>query len=81
MCHLASSVSERTAVWIVVVMAVGAVFGGVGYAIGHGYPSSPSSNSTLSVLAAGTLAATFSNLANTLVNETPGISAPTAAQT
>jgi ABC-type molybdate transport system substrate-binding protein len=87
MCHLASSVSERTTVWIVVVIAVAAVFGGVGYAIGHGYPSSPSStpaavtNSTLSILAAGTLSTTFSNLANTLVNETPGISAPTAAQT
>ncbi|MFI5414596.1 MAG: substrate-binding domain-containing protein, partial [Candidatus Lutacidiplasmatales archaeon] len=46
-------------------------------------PSSPQAvaNSTLSVLGAGTLTSFFPSLASLLVNETPGISAPSAAQT
>ncbi|MGB6443074.1 MAG: substrate-binding domain-containing protein, partial [Thermoplasmata archaeon] len=45
--------------------------------------ASPSAtvNSTLSILGAGTLTFTFPELANALVNETPGITAPAAAQT
>ena len=60
---------------------------GSGSSPGIEYRTSPASspstveNSTLSILGAGTLDTLFPKLANDLVNETPGISAPTAAQT
>jgi molybdate/tungstate transport system substrate-binding protein len=73
----------------VVVILVAAGAGGLGFVAGYEYkttPSTPSSpqavaNSTLSVLGAGTLNTLFPTLANLLVNETPGITAPSAAQT
>ena len=76
-----------TAVWIVVVIVIAAAVGGLGFYAGYEYrgssASSPSGvvNSTLSILGAGTLTYTFPELASALVNETPGISAPAAAQT
>lgn len=76
-----------TAVWIVIVLVVAAAIGGVGFYAGYEYRGSPASspsavvNSTLSILGAGTLTDTFPELASALVNETPGISAPAAAQT
>jgi molybdate/tungstate transport system substrate-binding protein len=76
-----------TAVWIVVVIVVAAAVGGVGFYAGYEYRGSPASspgttaNTTLSVLAAGSLGPYFPSLADALVNETPGISAPTASQT
>jgi molybdate/tungstate transport system substrate-binding protein len=71
----------------VIVIVVAAAIGGVGFYAGYEYRGSPASspsgvvNSTLSVLGAGTLTVTFPQLASELVNETPGISAPAAAQT
>ena len=76
-----------TAVWIVVVIVVAAVLGGVGFYAGYEYRGSPAAapaatvNSTLSILGAGTLDTIFPEVASQLVNETPGISAPSAAQT
>jgi molybdate/tungstate transport system substrate-binding protein len=76
-----------TSVWIVAIVVVAAVVGGVGFFAGYEYRGSPSSNtaaaenSTLSVLGAGTLDTLFPEVASALVNETPGISAPPAAQT
>jgi molybdate/tungstate transport system substrate-binding protein len=75
-----------TEVWIVVLIVVAAVVAGGGFYAGYAYRGSPAStpsaaaNDTLSILGAGTLTYTFPELANALVNETPGISAPTAAQ-
>ena len=69
--------------WVVAVIVVGAGAGGVGYLVGHYAPAaSPSAvaNSTLSIVAAGSLAGQFPRLASLLVNETPGISSPVAAQ-
>jgi molybdate/tungstate transport system substrate-binding protein len=71
----------------VVVILVAAGAGGLGFVAGYEYKTSPANspaataNSTLSVLGAGTLDTLFPQLANQLVNETPGISAPSAAQT
>ena len=76
-----------TAVWIVILIVVAAAVGGAGFYAGYEYRGSPASspstteNNTLSVLGAGTLAPFFPQLANELVNETPGVSAPAAAQT
>ncbi len=76
-----------TAVWIVVLIVVAAAVGGVGFYAGYEYRGSPAAspstaaNNTLSILGAGTLTYTFPMLANALVNETPGITAPAAAQT
>jgi molybdate/tungstate transport system substrate-binding protein len=59
---------------------------GAGFVGGYEYRGSSASspgavtNSTLSILAAGTLDTIFPELANALVNETPGISAPSATQ-
>jgi molybdate/tungstate transport system substrate-binding protein len=76
-----------TAVWVVALIVVAAAVGGVGFYAGYEYRGSPAAspstaaNNTLSVLGAGTLTDTFPMIANALVNETPGISAPAAAQT
>jgi molybdate/tungstate transport system substrate-binding protein len=76
-----------TSVWAVVVIIVAAAVGGVGFYAGYEYRGSPAANpsavqnSTLSILGAGTLNTIFPSLADALVNETPGISAPAAAQT
>jgi molybdate/tungstate transport system substrate-binding protein len=76
-----------TSVWIVLLIVVAVVLAGVGFAAGYEYRGSPASspgaveNSTLSILGAGTLGPYFPSLASALVNETPGISAPTASQT
>jgi len=76
-----------TPVWIVVVIVVAAGVGGLGFYAGYEYRGSPASspgttvNNTLSLLAAGTLTVTFPEIASELANETPGISAPAAAQT
>jgi len=76
-----------TSVWVVVVMVVAAGVAGLGFFAGYEYRGSPASspsaitNSTLSILGAGTLNSVFPQVADALVNETPGISAPTAAQT
>jgi molybdate/tungstate transport system substrate-binding protein len=75
------------AVIAVVVILVAAGAAGVGFVAGYEYKTSPANspatveNSTLSVLGAGTLDTLFPQLASALVNETPGISAPTATQT
>jgi len=75
-----------TAVWVVVVIVVAAAVAGAGFYAGYEYRGSPASspstaaNNTLSILAAGTLTDTFPMVANALVNETPGVSAPLAAQ-
>jgi molybdate/tungstate transport system substrate-binding protein len=71
----------------VVVILVAAGAGGVGFLAGYEYKTSPANspgavaNSTLSLLGAGTLDTLFPELASLLANETPGITAPTAAQT
>jgi len=76
-----------TAVWVAIVVVVAALVGGLGFYAGYEYRGSPASNpsatvnSTLSVLGAGTLGTVFPEVANALVNETPGITAPSAAQT
>ena len=81
------SMTAATSVWIVVLIVVAAAVGGVGFYAGYEYRGSPASspsatvNSTLSILGAGTLTVTFPEIANELVNQTPGISAPAAAQT
>jgi ABC-type molybdate transport system substrate-binding protein len=78
--------AATTPVWIVVVIVVAAGVGSVGFYAGYEYRGSPAAtpaaaaNSTLSILGAGTLTVTFPELASALVNETPGISAPAAAQ-
>ncbi len=78
--------TATTPVWIVIVIVVAAGIGGVGFYAGYEYrgsstTSSAAANNTLSILGAGTLTYTFPELASELVNETPGISAPAAAQT
>jgi molybdate/tungstate transport system substrate-binding protein len=76
-----------TSVWIVVVVVVAAGVAGLGFYAGYDYRGSPASspssvtNSTLSVLGAGTLNTVFPQVASALANETPGISAPAASQT
>lgn len=79
--------AAATAVWVVVVIGVAAAVGGVGFLAGYEYRGSPAAspgtveNSTLSVLGAGTLDTLFPQVANALANETPGVTAPSAAQT
>jgi len=76
-----------TSVWVVIVIVIAAAVGGVGFFAGYEYRGSPAAspatveNSTLSVLGAGTLDTLFPQLASQLANETPGITAPSAAQT
>ncbi len=75
-----------TSVWIVVVIVVAAALAGVGFFAGYEYRGSPAStgssaNDTFSLLAAGSLGPYFPALADALVNSTPGVSAPSAAQT
>jgi len=71
----------------VTVVLIAVVMAGLGFAGGYYYRGSPASspsavtNSTLSILGAGTLDTLFPELASALVNETPGISAPSATQT
>jgi len=83
----ARTIGAPTSVWVVVVIVVAAAVGGVGFFAGYEYRGSPAANpvaaanSTLSVLGAGTLDTLFPQVAGQLVNETPGISAPVAAQT
>ncbi len=73
--------------WVVVLIVVAAAVGGAGFYAGYEYRGSPASspstaaNNTLSILGAGTLVDTFPMVANALVNETPGVTAPAAAQT
>ncbi len=75
------------AVLVVLVIVVAAVAGAAGFVGGYEYKTSPAAqpaaaeNSTLSVLAAGSLNGLFPEVASDLVNETSGISAPSAAQT
>lgn len=83
MWHYPTSMFAKSFAWVVALIVVGAGAAGAGYVIGHYAPArSPSAvaNSTLSVLAAGSLGGQFPRLASLLVNETPGISAPAAAQ-
>jgi len=74
-------------VWVVAIIVVAAAVGGLGFYAGYEYRGSPASspgatvNNTLSILGAGTLDTLFPELANELVNQTPGITAPSAAQT
>ncbi len=74
-----------TAVWVAVIVVVAAIVGGIGFYAGYAYRGSPTSsstaNDTLSILGAGTLGPYFPSIADALVNVTPGLSAPTAAQT
>ncbi len=81
----APSMVAATPVWIVIVIVVAAGVGGLGFYAGYEYRGAPSpaavANDTLSILGAGTLVDTFPEIANELVNQTPGISAPAAAQT
>lgn len=78
-------VSRVVVAVVVIVIAAGA--GGLGFAAGYEYKTSPASspaavaNATLSVLGAGTLDTLFPQVADELVNETPNVSAPAAAQT
>jgi len=87
MWQLPTSMVAPTSVWIVVVIVVAAGGAGVGFIAGYEYRGSPAAspssvtNSTLSVLGAGTLDTVFPQVADALVSETPGISAPAAAQT
>ena len=85
MWQIAASMVATTPVWVVVVIVVAAGVGGVGFYAGYEYrgaavASTAAANNTLSILGAGTLTYTFPELASELVNQTPGISAPAAAQ-
>jgi molybdate/tungstate transport system substrate-binding protein len=91
MWQIATSMTAATQVWIVVVIVVAAGIGGVGFFAGYEYRGSTAAhpgaaaNDTLSILAAGTLGpgsveSFFPTLAGDLVNSTPGVTAPAAAQ-
>ncbi len=74
-----------TAVWIAVVVAVAALAGGLGYLAGSRAAPGPGgaaaeANSTLSVLAAGTLSPFFPTIAGLVAEENPGVTAPAATQ-
>jgi molybdate/tungstate transport system substrate-binding protein len=79
--------AAATPVWVVVVIVVAAGVGGLGFYAGYEYRGSPAAtpsaaeNSTLSILAAGTLNVIYPEVASAIVNQTPGITAPAAAQT
>jgi molybdate/tungstate transport system substrate-binding protein len=81
-----TSMASNTVIAVAVIL-VAAGAGGLGFVAGYEYKTSPAAtpaaveNSTLSVFGAGTLDTLFPELASQLVNETPGISAPTATQT
>jgi molybdate/tungstate transport system substrate-binding protein len=86
MCKFHLSVASNTLIaLVVVIVALGAA--GAGFLGGYAYRGAPGANSastenaTLGIVAAGTLDDAFPQLAAALVNETPGISAPVAAQT
>ncbi len=76
-----------TPVWIVLLVIVGAVVGGVSAYAGYEYRGSPAAsssaaeNETLSILGAGTLNAFFPTLATDVADENPGVQAPAATQT
>jgi molybdate/tungstate transport system substrate-binding protein len=78
--------ASRSVVTLVVILVALAGIG-VGFAAGYEYRGTPASsphaitNDTLSILGAGALVDLFPRLASALVNETPNITAPTAAQT
>jgi molybdate/tungstate transport system substrate-binding protein len=82
----APAAGTSTAAWVVALIVVGAALGGIGFYAGYEYRGSPASNpgatanDTLSILGAGTLTDTFPMLASAFVNETPGVSAPSALQ-
>src|ERR1700691_473179 len=86
MCVSHTSMASN-AVLAVVGILVAAGAPGLCSPAGYEYKTSPAAspaavaNSTLSLLGAATLDTLFPELANELVNETPGISAPAAAQT
>jgi len=63
-------------------LVVGLLVGGVaGYVVRTpSTPSASTADSTLSITAAGTLSTLFPKVGNALVNTTPGVSAPLAAQ-
>lgn len=77
--------SRSVVIVVVILVAVAGI--GVGFLVGYEYRGTPASapkaivNDTLSILGAGTLDTLFPMLASELVNETPNISAPAAAQT
>jgi molybdate/tungstate transport system substrate-binding protein len=77
--------SRSVVVVVVIVVALAGI--GVGFVAGYEYRTPPASsphaivNDTLSILGAGTLVDIFPKLASLLVNETPNITAPVAAQT
>jgi molybdate/tungstate transport system substrate-binding protein len=77
--------SQSVVVVVGIVVALAGI--GVGFLAGYEYRGTPSSspsditNNTLYVLGAGTLVNIFPRLASALVNETPSIMAPVAAQT
>src|SRR5580692_4841368 len=86
MCNSNTSMVANAVIAVgVVLVAAGA--GGLGCVPRYEYNTSPAStpqtvtNSTFSVLGAGTLNTLFPQLASLLTNETPGIADPVAAQT
>jgi molybdate/tungstate transport system substrate-binding protein len=86
MCYFHTSVvAPAVVVFVAIVSVAGGV--GLGFLAGYEYRGSAAANpsaianSTLSILGAGTLNTLFPQLANLLVNETPGIRAPLVAQT
>jgi molybdate/tungstate transport system substrate-binding protein len=87
MWEFPTSMVAATSVWIVVLLVVAAGAAGAGFAVGVLYRGSSAvaptavENGTLSVLAAGTLNAFFPAVASALASETPGVTAPAAAQT
>jgi molybdate/tungstate transport system substrate-binding protein len=77
--------SRAVVIVLVIVVALAGI--GVGFYAGYEYRGTPAAapaavtNDTLSILGAGTLVHIFPQLASAFVNETPGITAPVAAQT
>jgi molybdate/tungstate transport system substrate-binding protein len=76
--------SRSVVILVVIVVALAGI--GIGFAAGYEYRGTPASssraitNDSLSILAAGSLVDIFPHLASALVNETPNLSAPSAAQ-
>jgi molybdate/tungstate transport system substrate-binding protein len=77
---MAPKVSVVIAVVLVVVAAAVGVAVGYEFAPGTKATNAAAKNNTLSIVAAGTLGTYFPQIANLLVNTTPGISAPLASQ-
>jgi molybdate/tungstate transport system substrate-binding protein len=74
--------SRVSTIWVVLLVVAAA---GVGATVGYelaprGSGPSAALSGTLSITAAGTLGSLFPRVADQLVNETPGVSAPLAAQ-